>query len=66
MKGEALLGLGNEAEGISQLDDAAREAGIYGYEDGAVRALAALLRATAGAEVKARYEAALARLSTPT
>ncbi|MFD3723445.1 hypothetical protein [Streptomyces sp. NPDC058674] len=45
IKGEALLGLGQRTEGITQLDLAAREAEAAGYDDGAVRALAALLRA---------------------
>ncbi|GHE35945.1 hypothetical protein GCM10018785_02080 [Streptomyces longispororuber] len=66
VKGEALLGLGQEAEGIRQLDAAAREAESSGYDDGAVRALGALLRVSADAEVQARYDAALARLSTRT
>ncbi|WP_141754125.1 XRE family transcriptional regulator [Streptomyces subrutilus] len=66
VRGEALLGLGNEAEGITQLDLAAREAESSGYEDGAVRALGALLRVSANAEVQARYDAAHARLTTRT
>ncbi|MFJ1868789.1 helix-turn-helix domain-containing protein [Streptomyces sp. NPDC088097] len=66
VRGEALLGLGNEAEGITQLDLAARQAESSGYEDGAVRALGALLRVSADAEVQARYDAALARLTTRT
>ncbi|MFD3549563.1 hypothetical protein ACFWUW_28910 [Streptomyces sp. NPDC058655] len=45
IKGEALLGLGQRTVGITQLDLAAREAEAAGYDDGAVRALAALLRA---------------------
>ncbi|MEU7592922.1 helix-turn-helix domain-containing protein [Streptomyces sp. NPDC039022] len=63
VKGEALLGLGNEIEGIRQLDLAAREAESSGYDDGAVRALGALLRVSADAGFQARYDAALARLS---
>ncbi|WP_282797399.1 helix-turn-helix domain-containing protein [Streptomyces sp. CC224B] len=66
VKGEALLGLGNHTEGLRQLDLAAREAESSGYDDGAVRALAALLRVSADAELQARYDAALARLSTRT
>ncbi|MEU7230747.1 helix-turn-helix domain-containing protein [Streptomyces chrestomyceticus] len=66
IKGEALLGLGNETEGIRQLDLAAREAESSGYDDGAVRALGALLRVSADAGLQARYDAALARLSTRT
>ncbi|MFD9692662.1 helix-turn-helix domain-containing protein [Kitasatospora sp. NPDC059088] len=65
IKGEALLALGNQAEGVKQLDQAAREAESAGYEDGAVRALGALLRATPDTEVQARYDAAHARLTTP-
>ncbi|MCK7626762.1 helix-turn-helix domain-containing protein [Streptomyces sp. RS10V-4] len=66
VKGEALLGLGNETEGIRHLDLAAQEAESSGYDDGAVRALGALLRVSADAELQARYDAALARLSTRT
>ncbi|MEU4206068.1 hypothetical protein AB0B79_37055 [Streptomyces sp. NPDC039022] len=61
-----LLGLGSETEGIGQLDLAAREAESSGYDDGAVRALGALLRVSADAGFQARYDAALARLSTRT
>ncbi|MFD7451780.1 helix-turn-helix domain-containing protein [Kitasatospora sp. NPDC059827] len=64
IKGEALLGLGHRTEGITQLDLAARQAEAAGYDDGAVRALTALLRATPNAEVQARYDTALARLTT--
>lgn len=64
VRGEALLGLGEEAEGIGQLDLAAREAESYGYDDGAVRALGALLRASADEGLRARYDAAVARLTT--
>ncbi|MFF7020160.1 BTAD domain-containing putative transcriptional regulator [Streptomyces klenkii] len=63
VKGEALLGLGDEAEGIRQLDLAAREAESSGYEDGEVRALAALLRVSADEGFRARYDAALGRLT---
>ncbi|MFB0620808.1 hypothetical protein [Streptomyces sp. AGS-58] len=63
IKGEAL---GNQAEGITQLDLAAREAEAAGYDDGALRALTALLRASANPEVQARYDAALTRLTTRT
>ncbi|MEU5183597.1 ATP-binding protein [Streptomyces longwoodensis] len=63
IRGEALLGLGKQDEGISQLDLAAREAESAGYDDGALRALAALLRASADPEVQARYDAALSRLT---
>ncbi|MET9930482.1 MULTISPECIES: helix-turn-helix domain-containing protein [unclassified Streptomyces] len=64
VRGEALLGLGDRAEGIEQLDLAAREAESSGYEDGAVRALGALLKVSAGAELQARYDAAVTRLTT--
>ncbi|MEW2252440.1 helix-turn-helix domain-containing protein [Streptomyces sp. NPDC006975] len=64
VRGEALLGLGYEAEGIEQLELAAREAETSGYDDGAVRALGVLLRVSADAELPARYEAAVARLTT--
>ncbi|MEV7445688.1 helix-turn-helix domain-containing protein [Streptomyces sp. NPDC091204] len=63
IKGEALLGLGDRVDGITELDRAAREAEAAGYDDGAVRALGALLRAAPGAEVRARYDTALARLT---
>lgn len=66
IKGEALLGLGKQAEGITQLDLAAREAESAGYDDGALRALTVLLRASANPEVQARYDAALTRLTTRT
>ncbi|MFB7260768.1 BTAD domain-containing putative transcriptional regulator [Streptomyces nojiriensis] len=64
VKGEALLGLGDEAEGIRQLDRAAREAEASGYEDGAVRVLGVLLRVSADAGLQGRYDAAVARLTT--
>ncbi|WP_051806249.1 helix-turn-helix domain-containing protein [Streptomyces sp. NRRL F-2747] len=66
VSGEALLGLGHETEGIGQLDLAAREAETSGYEDGAVRALGALLRVAPDAGLQARYDAAVARLTTRT
>ncbi|MEV6584101.1 helix-turn-helix domain-containing protein [Streptomyces sp. NPDC051582] len=64
VSGEALLGLGHESEGIAQLDLAAREAESSGYEDGAVRALGALLRVSPNAGLQARYDAAVARVTT--
>ncbi|GAA0441909.1 AfsR/SARP family transcriptional regulator [Streptomyces sp. NPDC046215] len=64
--GEALLGLGDEPEGIRRLGMAAREAEISGYDDGAVRALGVLLRVSADAGLQARYDAAVARLTTRT
>ncbi|MEU8775510.1 XRE family transcriptional regulator [Streptomyces sp. NPDC048606] len=66
VRGEALLGLGDEARGIRQLDLAAREAESFGYDDGAVRALGALLRASTDEGFRARYDAAVARLTTRT
>ncbi|UQI46001.1 NB-ARC domain-containing protein [Streptomyces sp. HU2014] len=66
VRGEALLGLGDEAEGIRQLDLAAREAESSGYEDGVVRALGVLLRVSADTGLQARYDAAVARLTTRT
>ncbi|MFF5447198.1 helix-turn-helix domain-containing protein [Streptomyces sp. NPDC012888] len=66
VRGESLLGLGNEAEGIAQLDLAAREAESSGYEDGAVRALEVLMKVSADAGLRARYDAAVARLTTRT
>ncbi|MGW5771767.1 ATP-binding protein [Streptomyces longwoodensis] len=66
IRGEALLGLGKQDEGITQLDLAAREAESAGYDDGALRALTALLRASADPEVRARYDAALSRLTPRT
>ncbi|MFJ8160014.1 helix-turn-helix domain-containing protein [Streptomyces sp. NPDC096136] len=66
VRGEALLGLGNEAEGIAQLDLAAREAESSGNEDGAVRALGALLRVSPDEALQARYDAALTRLTQRT
>ncbi|MEU5049298.1 BTAD domain-containing putative transcriptional regulator [Streptomyces sp. NPDC021096] len=63
VRGEALIGLGDEAEGIRQLDLAAREAESSGYEDGAVRALGALLRVSADEGFRARYDTALGRLT---
>ncbi|WP_058044188.1 AfsR/SARP family transcriptional regulator [Streptomyces roseifaciens] len=62
--GEALLGLGDEPEGIRRLGMAAQEAENTGYDDGAVRALGVLLRVSADAGLQARYDAAVARLTT--
>ncbi|MFD9796783.1 AfsR family transcriptional regulator, partial [Streptomyces sp. NPDC059070] len=66
IKGEALVGLGHHTDGITQLDHAAREAEAAGYDDGTVRALAALLRAAPDPDIQARYDTALARLTTRT
>ncbi|MVO86682.1 AfsR family transcriptional regulator [Streptomyces sp. p1417] len=62
--GEALLGLGDEPEGIRRLDEAARAAEATGFDEGAVQALEALLRVTAGDGFRARHAAALERLAT--
>ncbi|MFD4131419.1 BTAD domain-containing putative transcriptional regulator [Streptomyces goshikiensis] len=64
--GEALLGLGNEPEGIRRLRTAAHEAESAGYDDGAVRALGVLLRVSPDAALRARHDAALTRLTTRT
>ncbi|WP_069883783.1 AfsR/SARP family transcriptional regulator [Streptomyces luteocolor] len=61
--GEALLGMGDETEGIRRLQGAALEAESCGFDDGAVRALGALLRVSADAGLQARYDTALARLT---
>ncbi|MFJ3876944.1 helix-turn-helix domain-containing protein [Streptomyces sp. NPDC090077] len=64
VRGEALLGLGDEDAGVRQLEEAAREAETAGYEDGAVRALAALLKVSPDPALRARHDAAVARLTT--
>lgn len=61
--GEARLALGEEGEGIRLLDLAAGEAEHTGYDEGAVRALQALLRVTAEPEYRKRYEQAVRRLT---
>ncbi|GGV80674.1 hypothetical protein GCM10015535_19180 [Streptomyces gelaticus] len=61
--GEARLALGEEDDGIRLLDGAAGEAERAGYDEGAVRALQALLRVTAEPEYRKRYEEAVRRLS---
>lgn len=63
VSGEARLALGAEAEGIRLLDEAAGEAERSGYDEGAVRALEALLRVTAQADYVRRYEDAVRRLA---
>ncbi|WP_405746927.1 NB-ARC domain-containing protein [Streptomyces sp. NBC_01525] len=63
--GEALLGMGDEAAGTARLREAAGAAEACGFDDGAVRALGALLRVTTGAELatlQTRHDKALARL----
>ncbi|MFC8125024.1 BTAD domain-containing putative transcriptional regulator [Streptomyces sp. NPDC057302] len=64
--GEALIGLGDEAEGIRRLESAASEAESSGYDEGAVRALAALLRVSADVGLRARYDTAMVRLANRT
>ncbi|MFF8652713.1 AfsR/SARP family transcriptional regulator [Streptomyces huasconensis] len=64
--GEALLGMGDEREGIRRLENAALEAETCGYDDGAVRALGALLRVSADAGLQARYDMAMVRLMSRT
>ncbi|MER7177249.1 NB-ARC domain-containing protein, partial [Streptomyces mesophilus] len=61
--GEALLGLGEQAEGILRLESAADEAEAAGYDEGAVRALGALLEVSADVGLRARYDTALLRLT---
>ncbi|MEU2129119.1 BTAD domain-containing putative transcriptional regulator [Streptomyces sp. NPDC018352] len=61
--GEARLALGEEGQGIRVLDLAAGEAEHSGYDEGAVRALQALLRVTAEPEYRKRYEQAVRRLT---
>ncbi|MER5727545.1 AfsR/SARP family transcriptional regulator [Streptomyces sp. NPDC002138] len=52
--GEALVGLGERTEGIRYLDEAARKAESTGYDEGAERALEALLQLSAQASVGVR------------
>ncbi|MFD9293277.1 BTAD domain-containing putative transcriptional regulator [Streptomyces sp. NPDC060030] len=61
--GEARLALGEQEEGIQLLDRAAEEAERAGYDEGAVRALEALLRVSARAEYRTRHAQALGRLT---
>ncbi|MFF8693997.1 BTAD domain-containing putative transcriptional regulator [Streptomyces sp. NPDC015144] len=61
--GEARLALGEEDEGIRLLDTAAAEAERTGYDEGAVRALEALLRVTAEPGYRKRHEEAVQRLT---
>ncbi|MGW2474837.1 AfsR/SARP family transcriptional regulator [Streptomyces sp. NPDC001665] len=63
VSGEARLALGAEAEGIRLLDEAAAEAERAGYDEGAVRALEALLRVTASADHVRRHTEATRRLT---
>ncbi|MEU2247524.1 BTAD domain-containing putative transcriptional regulator [Streptomyces sp. NPDC019224] len=63
VSGEAHLALGAEEEGIRLLDEAAAEAEHAGYDEGAVRALEALLRVTAGPDHVRRRDEAARRLA---
>ncbi|MGW1084814.1 BTAD domain-containing putative transcriptional regulator [Streptomyces sp. NPDC002596] len=63
VSGRARLALGEESDGIRLLDRAADEAERAGYDEGAVRALEALLRVTAETEYRERHERAVQRLS---
>ncbi|MEV5656111.1 BTAD domain-containing putative transcriptional regulator [Streptomyces sp. NPDC052291] len=63
VSGEARLALGAEEEGIRLLDQAATEAEAAGYDEGAVRALEALLRVTAGPDHVRRHAEAARRLT---
>ncbi|WEH36346.1 BTAD domain-containing putative transcriptional regulator [Streptomyces sp. AM 4-1-1] len=64
--GEALLGMGDEAEGIRLLERAADEAESSGHDEGAVRALGALLRVSSDLGLRARYDMAMVRLMSRT
>ncbi|MER5260072.1 MULTISPECIES: AfsR/SARP family transcriptional regulator [unclassified Streptomyces] len=64
--GEALIGMGDETEGIRRLETAADEAEASGYDEGAVRALGALLRVSADVGLRARYDTAMVRLAERT
>ncbi|WP_327706814.1 NB-ARC domain-containing protein [Streptomyces decoyicus] len=64
--GEALLGMGDETEAVRRLEEAAHEAEACGYDDGAVRALGALLRVSADVALQARYDTAMVRLMSRT
>ncbi|MCT9007699.1 tetratricopeptide repeat protein [Streptomyces rhizosphaerihabitans] len=61
--GEAQLALGADSDGILLLDRAAGEAERAGYDEGAVKALAALLRVNPRADYRARYEEAVRRIA---
>ncbi|MFD5941972.1 AfsR/SARP family transcriptional regulator [Streptomyces griseus] len=61
--GEARLALGDEEDGVRLLDRAAREAERDGYDEGAVRALEALLKVSARTEFRRRHDEALRRLA---
>ncbi|MEI5100495.1 BTAD domain-containing putative transcriptional regulator [Streptomyces sp. PmtG] len=61
--GEALIGLGDEADGVRRLETAAREAEASGFDEGAVGALGALLRVSADVGLRARYDTAVMRVT---
>lgn len=61
--GEAQLALGDEEDGVRLLDRAAQEAERDGYDEGAVRALEALLRVSGRPEFRRRHDEALRRLA---
>ncbi|WP_225860360.1 AfsR/SARP family transcriptional regulator [Streptomyces triticiradicis] len=63
VSGEALLELGADSEAVLLLDRAAEEAERAGYDEGAVRALATLLRVRPGEGYRRRYEEAVRRIS---
>lgn len=63
VSGEARIALGAEEEGIRLLDEAASEAERAGYDEGAVRALEALLRVTASPDHVRRHAEAARRLT---
>ncbi|MFC8532731.1 BTAD domain-containing putative transcriptional regulator [Streptomyces sp. NPDC057249] len=63
VSGEAHLALGAEEEGVRLLDEAATEAERAGYDEGALRALAALLRVTASPDHVRRHTEAARRLT---
>ncbi|TRV76440.1 hypothetical protein FKN01_18400 [Streptomyces sp. 130] len=66
VSGEAHLALGAEAEGVRLLDEAATEAERAGYDEGAVRALDALLRVAASPDHVRRHTEAAHRLTANT
>ncbi|MGZ2362135.1 NB-ARC domain-containing protein [Streptomyces sp. 372A] len=63
VSGEARLALGAEEEGVRLLDEAATEAERAGYDEGALRALEALLRVTASPDHVRRHTEAARRLT---
>ncbi|MFB7245679.1 AfsR family transcriptional regulator [Streptomyces populi] len=63
VSGEARLALGADDEAVLLLDQAAEEAERAGYDEGAVRALATLLRVRPGEGYRKRYEEAVRRIS---